>query len=60
MTVEDTNETVVTKIGAYVKSLSTLSVAITAAGIDGSTISSYRTSLDGVTYTVPSFMASWT
>ena len=31
--VEDTNETVVTKIGAYVKSLSTLSVAITAAGI---------------------------
>ena len=56
--VEDTNETVVTKIGAYVKSLSTLSVAITAAGIYGSTISSYRTSLDGVTYTAASFTAS--
>ena len=55
---EDTNETVVTKIGAYVKSLSTLSVAITAAGIYGSTISSYRTSLDGVTYTAASFTAS--
>lgn len=58
MTVEDANETVVTKIGAYVKSLSTLSVAITAAGIYGSTISSYRTSLDGVTYTAASFTAS--
>lgn len=58
VTVEDTNETVVTKIGAYVKSLSTLSVAITAAGIYGSTISSYRTSLDGVTYTAASFTAS--
>lgn len=56
--VEDTNETVVTKIGAYVKSLSTLSVAITAAGVYGSTISSYRTSLDGVTYTAASFTAS--
>ena len=55
---EDTNETVVTKIGGYVKSLSTLSVAITAAGIYGSTISSYRTSLDGVTYTAASFTAS--
>ena len=58
VTVEDTNETMVTKIGAYVKSLSTLSVAITAAGIYGSTISSYRTSLDGVTYTAASFTAS--
>lgn len=56
--VEDANETVVTKIGAYVKSLSTLSVAITAAGVYGSTISSYRTSLDGVTYTAASFTAS--
>ena len=58
VTVEDTNETVVTKIAAYVKSLSTLSVAISAAGIYGSTISSYRTSLDGVTYTAATFTAS--
>ena len=58
VTVEDTNETVVTKIGAYVKSLSALSVAISAAGVYGSTISSYRTSLDGVTYTASSFTAS--
>ena len=58
VTVEDTNETVVQRIAAFVKSLSTLSVAITAAGVYGSTISSYRTSLDGVTYTAASFTAT--
>ena len=55
---EDTNTTVADRIQAHVKSLSTLSVAITAAGVYGSTISSYRTSLDGVTYTAASFTAS--
>ena len=55
---QDTNETVAAKIGAFVKSLSTLSVAITAEGIYGSSISSYRTMLDGVTYTAASFTAS--
>ena len=55
---EDTNTTVADRIQAHVKSLSTLSVAITAAGFYGSTISSYRTSLDGVTYTAASFTAS--
>lgn len=58
VTVEDTNTTVKDKITAFVKSLSTLQVAITAAGIYGSTISSYRTSLDGVSYTAASFTAS--
>ena len=58
VTIEDTNSTVASRIEAYVKSLSTLSVEITAAGIYGSTISSYRTSLDGVTYTAASFTAS--
>jgi len=58
VTIEDTNTTVAERIQAYVKSLSTLSVAITAAGVYGSTISSYRTSLDGVTYTAASFTAS--
>ena len=55
---QDTNETIAAKIGAFVKSLSTLSVAITAEGIYGSSISSYRTTLDGVTYTAASFTAS--
>ena len=58
VTVEDTNETVVQRIAAFVKSLSTLAVEITAAGVYGSTISSYRTSLDGVTYTAASFTAT--
>ena len=58
VTVEDTNSTVATRIQAYVRSLSTLSVEITAAGSYGSTVSSYRTSLDGVTYTAASFTAS--
>ncbi len=57
VTLQDTNETVAAQIGAYVKSLSTLSVAITAEGIYGSSISSYRTMLDGVTYTAASFTA---
>lgn len=58
VTVEDTNSTVATRIQAYVKTLSTLSVDITAAGSYGSTVTSYRTSLDGVTYTSDSFTAS--
>ena len=58
VTVEDTNATVVERIQAYVRLLSQLSVSITAAGSYGSTISSYRSSLDGVQYTTASFTAS--
>lgn len=58
VTVGDTNTTVATKIQAYVKTLSTLSVDITATGSYGSTVTSYRTSLDGVTYTAASFTTS--
>ena len=58
VTVSDANSTVATKIGAYVKMLSTLSVEITAAGSYGSTVSSYRTLLDGVNYTQASFTCS--
>ena len=58
VTVEDTSTTVATRIQAYVRMLSLLSVEITAAGTYGSTITSYRTSLDGVTYTLASFTAS--
>ena len=60
VTITDTNSKVVEKIGAFAKMLSTLSVAITAAGAYGSTISSYRTSLDGVSYTAASFTANKT
>ena len=58
VTVEDTNATVVERIQAYVRLLSQLSVSITAAGSYGSSISSYRSSLDGVQYTTASFTAS--
>ncbi len=58
VTLEDTQTTAKDKIGAFVKGLSKLSVAITAAGVYSSTISSYRTSLDGVSYTAASFTAS--
>jgi len=58
VTVEDTNTTVATRIQAYVRMMSTLAVDITAAGTYGSTISSYRTTLDGVTYTTASFTAT--
>ena len=46
------------KFGAYVRTRSKLAVAITAAGAQGSTISSYRTTLDGVTYTAASFTSN--
>lgn len=58
VTISDTNSTVVEKIGSYVKLLSRPQVSITAAGVYGSTISAYRTVLDGVTYTTASFTTS--
>ena len=45
-------------IGAYVQSKSKPHVSITAQGSYGSTISSYRTVLDGATYTSDSFTAT--
>lgn len=47
-----------TRIQAYVRMLSKPAVEITAAGTYGSTITSYRATLDGVTYTTASFTAS--
>ena len=43
------------QFGGYVRSRSKLSVTITAAGSQGSTISSYRTTICGVVYTSSSF-----
>ena len=42
----------------YVKTLSRLNVEVTASGIYGSTISSYSTSVDGVTYPGQSFQSN--
>lgn len=46
------------QFGAFVKSHSTLAVSVTAAGAKGSTIKSYRATLDGKTYTGASFTSA--
>lgn len=43
------------RFGGYVRTRSKLSVSITAAGAQGSSISAYRTSIDSVTYSGSSF-----
>ena len=43
--------------GVYVKDKSTLNVKVNASGSYGSTIKTYRTSLDGITYTTQSFVS---
>lgn len=43
------------QFGGYVQSKSKLSVAITAAGVYGSTIKSYKTTIQGSSYTARSF-----
>ena len=58
ITVTDSETTVAQKIGNYVRSLSKPSVEITATGRYMSTITSYRATLDGVTYNTASFTAS--
>ena len=46
------------QFGAYVRTRSTLAVSIAASGAQGSTVSSCRTTLDGVTYTGASFTSN--
>jgi len=49
---------IATQFGVYVRTRSKLAVTISAAGSQGSTISSYRTSLDNVVYTTSSFTSN--
>ena len=58
ITVQDSETTVQQKIGAYVKNLSKPCISVSATGRYMSSVTSYRTTLDGVTYTTPSFTAS--
>lgn len=58
VTVSDTNSTQYSKMGGVVKGKSKLSVAITASGSYGSTISSYSTTGGGKTYAGASFTVS--
>ena len=56
--IEDTQTAVQQAVGAYVRHLSKPAVTITATGRYMSTITAYRATLDGVTYTTASFTAS--
>lgn len=58
ITHSDSETTVQQTIGAYVRGLSKPTVSITAIGRYMSTITAYRATLDGVTYTTASFTAS--
>ena len=56
--VSDSNTAVSSSIGSYVKGLSIPNVSITASGSYSSTITAYRTVLDGITYNTSSFTAT--
>ena len=58
VTASEATAGIASQFSVYVRTRSKLSVAISAAGVQGSTISSYRTSLDNVTYTTSSFTSN--
>lgn len=55
VTVTEATSGLAAQFGAYIQSKSKLSVVITAAGAKGSTIKSYKTTLQGSSYTAASF-----
>lgn len=55
----EANSGIYTKFGCYVRTRSQLSITITAGGNQGSTISSYRTTVNGTTYTTSSFTTGY-
>ena len=58
-TMDEANSNIYTKFGCYVRTRSQLNISITASGNQGSTISSYRTTVNGTTYTTSSFTTSY-
>lgn len=58
VTVAEATDGLAAQFGAYVQNKSTLDVSITAAGAKGSTISSYKTVIAGVTYTDQAFTSN--
>lgn len=53
--IREATANITSKFACYVKSKSTLKVVISASGSNGSTIKSYSTTIDGVTYTSNNF-----
>lgn len=58
LTVEDDTDGIADKFGAYVQMKSKLRVTIDASGQYGATISSYKTTFNGVTYSGESFVTN--
>ena len=58
VTTAEATSGIAAQFGGYVRTRSKLSVAISASGSQGSTVSSYRTTLDNVTYTASSFTSN--
>lgn len=58
-TMGEANSGIYTKFGCYVRTRSQLNITITASGNQDSTISSYRTTVNGTTYTSSSFTTGY-
>ena len=56
--ISEATPNIAAQFGAFVRTKSKLSVAITAAGAQGSTVSGYRTTLEGTAYTQASFTSN--
>lgn len=55
LTVQEATSDLAAQFGAYIQNKSALSVSVTAAGIKGSAITAYQTTVNGKTYTESSF-----
>lgn len=58
VTATEATEGLAAQFGAFIQNKSKLAVQITAAGAQGSTVKSYKITLDGKTYTAASFTSS--
>lgn len=55
VTVAEATDGIAAQFNTYVQTKSTLDIHIAAAGVSGSTVASYRTTVQGVVYTDPEF-----
>lgn len=56
--IAEATKNIAAKFGAYIRTHSTLSIKVGASGVYGSTITSYRTTLNGIEYTGANFTTS--
>lgn len=59
VTLSDSNSAIATKFGAYVQHKSKVKVVTSASGVSGSTISSIKVTINGVTYTGSSITSGY-